>query len=1076
MSDSGFSTLPAVFEARDVEVFPAFVAGLAIAHPDRSLVVVTPDSNHADFLTRAVEHWWNLVCDPRAVMRIPEIRGLRREWVPENEAARCLAFDAALSGRPSVFIAEVSSLLSSPPPAETFRRSTFTLSQGERTSPDSVVTRLVDMDYDNEPQVSMPGEFAGRGGILDIFSPIYDQPVRLDFFGDDLESIRFFDPETQRSCETLEEVRIVPRGQAIISDADEGAASFLEYFEREPVVVACTPGGISDHLERFGDEIVLDQWQRLRQRHRAVLAAITEEGQTEGAAGRVLSPACYGLGETRLPNLRELGAEALSLHWQLLRDNLAAWHRSGCVVAACCGSDGEAARFREMLDADPKAADIPIKVASVRLQDGLFFPDHRLVLLSERELFGKQAPPPRRRRGRHTAEMHRDTAAALEEGCFAVHAVQGICIYHGVRDLEAGGALQEVMELEFADEARLFVPLDQSSLVTRYVGGSKRLPRLSKIGSAAWKNNRLSAQASAEDLAAELLRLEALRQSAKGYAFSQEVDWEADFAAAFPYAETEDQSRAIEEVLRDMVDDRPMDRLICGDVGYGKTEVAMRAAFRAVMAGRQVAVLVPTTVLAQQHYNTFRDRMAEYPVVIEMLSRFKTHAEQNLILEQLALGRIDIVIGTHRLIQKDVAFAELGLLIIDEEQRFGVKHKERLKQLRASVDILTMTATPIPRTLYFSLSGLRNLSTIMTPPAERMPVKTVVAQFDKALIRDAIMRELEREGQVFLLHNRVRTIEAFCRELSHLVPEARFAIAHGQMPAHELEAVMLGFVQQKTDVLVCTTIIESGLDIPNANTIIIDHSERFGLAELYQLRGRVGRYHNQAYAYLLLPPMGVLPRNARERIAAIRQYTQLGAGFKLALRDLEIRGAGNILGQEQSGHIAAVGFELYCELLRDAVARLEQRPTEAESTARVTMDTVAFGVSVGRDKVPAAIPPDYVPSEEIRIDLYKRLQGLHDKAALTEFADELRDRFGPPSSPLQILLAVNLVRVLAEQKAISEVRVTERRVLLTCRGKTLAAEGGRLPRLQSHNPQDQLRELAALLESIPPRAGDQSPG
>jgi len=501
-------------------------------------------------------------------------------------------------------------------------------------------------------------------------------------------------------------------------------------------------------------------------------------------------------------------------------------------------------------------------------------------------------------------------------------------------------------------------------------------------------------------------------------------------------------------------------------VGYGKTEVAMRAAFRTVLNGKQVAVLVPTTILAQQHFLTFRERMTEYPVNIEMLCRFRTAGEQKHILGRLADGGVDIVIGTHRLLSSDVVYRDLGLLIVDEEQRFGVRHKERLKQLRARVDILTMTATPIPRTLYFSLSGLRDLSTISTPPADRLPVTTVVAQYDTALIREAIENELERKGQVFFLHNRVHSIESVRERLATQVPDARFGVAHGRMAAHELEAVMRRFVLREIDVLVCTTIIESGLDIPNANTIIIDRADRFGLADLYQLRGRVGRYRNQAYAYLLLPPMGALPANARERLAAIRRYTHLGAGFRIALRDLEIRGAGNILGTEQSGHIAAIGFDLYCQLLRQAIARLENRPPPHRPAVLLRLDFLSFSRHSSRGRLTAAIPPDYAGEEEVRASCYRRMAELTDYRQVTDFGRELRDRFGPMPLPVKRLLETVRIRIAAATLGARTVTVQERKVLIE--GEYgLVLDDRRLPLLPEKCPvEKRLRELRILLDHL----------
>ncbi len=1070
-----FASLPATFCAPEREALPALLAGLLLAHPRQSLVAVAADASQADLLAQALADWGQLLDDPRPQHRVAEVRGLRREWMPENEAARCAALDAALSEQPGVFVAEAASLLPGAVPPANFRAAAFAVAVGQTLPPEALAERLLALDYDNEPQVSLPGEFSRRGGILDLYSPVYDAPCRLEFFGDQIDTIRFFDPESQRSFKPIEQVRIVPRGTAALADQEEDAASLLDYFPTPPLLALCNPAEIAAHLQRFGDPQAVADWQRLADAFAARQAWLPLATPSQVQAdpewpAPVRFPPVFGLSETRLPSLPELGAEALKLHWQLLRDNLRQWHRQGLAILACCGNDGEAARLRELLDEDSLTRDLPVDITPLALPSGVLFPNHKLILLSDRELFGKRSLPPRRHDHHYRTDYEAAAVGGLEEGCYAVHAGQGVCLYHGIRTIEVAGQPQEAMELEFAEHARLYVPLDQAALVSRYVGGTKKLPKLNRIGSAAWKSAKASAAASAYDLAAELLRLEAIRQQAQGCQFVDQGGWERDFAAAFPYRLTEDQSRAIDEVLADMGSSHPMDRLLCGDVGYGKTEVAMRAAFRAVMNGRQVAVLVPTTILAQQHYDTFRDRMAEYPVVIDLLSRFRTGGEQRQLLERLALGQVDIVIGTHRLVQSDVAFADLGLLIIDEEQRFGVKHKERLKHLRASVDILTMTATPIPRTLYFSLSGLRHLSTIMTAPAERLPVKTIIAQDDPQLIRQAIVAELEREGQVFFLHNRVQTIDYRCQELARLLPEARLAVAHGQMPPHQLESIMLRFLNRQVDVLVCTTIIESGLDIPNANTILIDDAQRFGLAELYQLRGRVGRFHNQAYAYLLLPPSGVLPANARDRLAAVRQYTHLGAGFKLALRDLEIRGAGNILGQQQSGQIAAVGFDLYCELLRSAVAQLEnQTPGEAKR-ARVTLDTVSYGLTSTSARLAAALPPDYIDCESLRVDCYKRLQQVDSPAALADLEQELRDRFGPPPPAVHAILGIQAVRLAAEAHGFREVNVRDRQVLVRTTTGYLQTPRGKLPCLNSTDPQAQLTELVDIIHALAPPA------
>ncbi len=1059
--------LPWAIEVADHDT-TAVAASAILASVPGPIVFVTADAAGAEALLAALDTYAVILGDDRPRVPVPEVSGPRNRWVPENEAARCSALHTALSGTPHVFVLSAAALLAPAPAPADFREQVFTLAAGDEIAPDIIAGRLLRLDYDNEPEVHVPGEFSRRGGgILDVFSPAEREPVRLEFFGNRIESMRRFDPETQRSVGAADRLTVVPRGEVVLApDTGNATASFLDYAGPDAALVIAHPALVRAHVERFGADDLLQAWLRLAEaRERRVVIELAGSG-APGVAGTVVCGA-VGLGETLGVLIPELGSQAGIWHWQQLRDHLRRWSGMGYAVAACCGTEGEADRFRQRVEEDPALQDALPAIECFPLDRGVLIPGARLALLSERELFGRRPETTRRARKnpyRSDHALHEGTE--LEPGAFAVHAAHGICRYHGIREIEIQGELQEVMELEFDEGARIYVPLEECHLVSRYVGGTRKAPRLSRLGGPAWRRKTDLAAAAATDLAAELLRLDAVRRNSAGARFRPEPDWELAFARSFPFEETEDQRRALVEVFQDMEEPRPMDRLLCGDVGYGKTEVAMRAAFRAVLNGKQVALLVPTTVLAQQHLLTFRERLAEYPVVVEMLSRFRSDAEQKRILERLATGDIDIVIGTHRLLSADVKFRDLGLLVIDEEQRFGVRHKERLKHLRAQLDILTMTATPIPRTLYFSLSGLRNLSTIATPPAERLPVTTIVAQYDTGLIREAIENEIERNGQVFFLHNRVHSIESVRERLEALVPDARFGVAHGQMPAHELEKVMRRFVLREIDVLVCTTIIESGLDIPNANTIIIDRADRFGLADLYQLRGRVGRYRNQAYAYLLLPPMGTLPANAHERLAAMRRYTHLGAGFRIALRDLEIRGAGNILGAEQSGHIAAVGFELYCQLLREAVARLERRPPPRRPPVVLRLDFLSFSLRAPRGRLTAAIPPEYVGDEEVRAACYRRLAGLTDSRQVRDFADELRDRFGPPPPPVERLLETARVRIAAARLKARTITVQGRKVLVeTDRG--LVLDNRHLPLLSGKRPPEKrLRELRTLLEHL----------
>ncbi|PZR76521.1 MAG: transcription-repair coupling factor, partial [Chthoniobacterales bacterium] len=657
----------------------------------------------------------------------------------------------------------------------------------------------------------------------------------------------------------------------------------------------------------------------------------------------------------------------------------------------------------------------------------------------------------------------------LNEGDLVVHLEHGIGRFLQLTEMPGpGGGSQEVLALEFANEARLYVPLEQAYLVSRYVGVGKKSPTLSSLADAKWSRAKRNATAAIIDYAGKMLALQAARDTNPGYAFGHDTKWQAEFEHSFPYRETPDQLQAIIETKRDLEQSRPMDRLICGDVGFGKTEVAIRAAFKAVMEGKQVALLAPTTVLAQQHFETFRQRMLDYPVRIEMLSRFRSQAEQKKVLQLLREGGVDIVIGTHRLISGDVVFKNLGLVVIDEEQRFGVLHKEKFKELFRFVDVLTLSATPIPRTLYLSLVGVKDMSTIETPPQNRLPVETVVCGYDERIIRDAINRELERQGQVYFLHNRVQSIEKVRDRIAELCPQARVEFGHGQMDSDELEAVMHRFVQGKIDVLVCTTIIESGLDIPNANTIIIDRADRFGLADLYQLRGRVGRAEHKAYAYLLLPREMMTVGAARKRINAIKQYSSLGAGFRIAMRDLEIRGAGSILGTAQSGHIMAVGFDLYCQLLKQAVAQIKGQKTRWRIEVELRLDFIAGNEAelvADSGKVPALIPRAYIEDPGLRIQAYRRLAEITVLEELHRLQKEWRDRFGALAPAVKNLVSLSEIKLAAARQQITRVETRENKLMLTRRGDFILV-AGKFPRLVAAKIQERLAEILELLRKL----------
>ena len=769
---------------------------------------------------------------------------------------------------------------------------------------------------------------------------------------------------------------------------------------------------------------------------------------------------------------------------QLTASRIRQWIEEKTHVTLLVGPDSDPHQVRRwILDHDLCENEL-LTVEEGAVPCGFFLPKAKTAVLTIRELF---ALPYRRRSMTRELQVEDDTprtepaqredvagvisAGDLEEGDYAVHLNYGICRYRGLEVTEAAGARSETILLEFGDDKLLRIPVRQAHLVTRYVGSKNTRVTLSRLNSGRWNKACDEARNSVRNLAFEMLKMQAMRMKQSGTAFPEDDPEQLLFEQAFPFKETPDQLRAAAEIKADMESPRPMDRLLCGDVGYGKTELAMRAACKCAFSGRQVAMLVPTTVLAQQHYYTFLERFAGTGIVIEQLSRFRTKPEQQKLLERLRRGQIDVVIGTHRLVQNDVEFKNLGLVIIDEEQRFGVLHKDRLKSLRATVDVLTMTATPIPRTLHMSLSGIRDLSTLMNAPVNRLPIRTVFAQYEPNLVRVAIERELNRGGQVYYLHNRVKTIENAALEVGAMFPDVPLGVAHGQMDKEKLEEVMSSFIEGKTKILVCTSIIESGIDIPNANTIIIERADRFGLAELYQLRGRVGRWVRQAYAYLFLPKDGILTGDARKRIAAIRRYTHLGAGFQLAMSDLEIRGAGNILGEEQSGQINAVGFHLYCTLLRDCVAMFKGEKLPTTPDCELYLDFLSFAVEPPQGMIAAGIPLDYIESPRMRLHCYRRLAMFASEHDLDAFASELRDRFGPVPEEVDHFLMTCRIRLAAAAAGITSVTCRDNLVYLE-KNKRMLRRDGLIPAiLASAKPAQKLKLVLRTVREFIPRAG-----
>ena len=984
----------------------------------------------------------------------PDIIGerffLMEKLVREREAGRRGAGSARA---PMIVVTSLHSFAQRLAPPDAFASEILQFTAGHYLPLEQLLRYLKAGGFSRVEMVENKGEYSVRGGIVDLFPPAADYPLRLEFIGDEIGTIRQFHTQTQRTVSELAEGAITPFSElTLLRRYRDKLGTLFDYLPDNTIIAFHEPAASLRLMEdaEFGGDYALSPAEissAMSARQTMYCSLLPEDSLARPAARRLelefksLEPyRAFALGG-------ELGGE-----WGArIFGHLAEWVREGMAISIFCNNEGERERLRELLRERriqlPRGSDMFVG----QLSSGFIFPEGRIAVLTDAEIFARYRVHRPRRRFKGTVPLKEFTE--LKAGNYVVHVSHGIGIYRGIKKLMKDGVEKEFICIEYSEKSKLYVSLEQAGLVERYIGFGKAPPNLDRLGGGRWQGVRLAAQRAIFDYAAEILQLQAARQSREGYAFSADTAWQKEFERAFIYEETPDQASAIEDVRRDMERPHPMDRLICGDVGYGKTEVAMRAAFKAVMDGKQVAILVPTTVLAQQHLSTFTDRFAAYPVRIEMLSRFLTEKEQRCVVEALGRGAADVVIGTHRLIQPDVAFKDLGLVIIDEEQRFGVPHKEKFKKLRLMVDVLTMTATPIPRTLYMSLAGIRDMSTIATPPEDRLAIETVVCEYDEELIRGAIRRELGREGQVYVVHNYVETIERMRETIEKLVPEAVLAVGHGQMADDELEEVMRRFVEGKIDVLVCTTIIESGLDIPNANTIIIDHTDRFGLADLYQLRGRVGRYRRRAYAYLLYPRGMGLIDDARRRLKALMEHTSLGSGFKIALRDLEIRGAGNILGHEQHGHIVAIGFDLYCKLLKRSVDALRGREAAGIEEIEVNLPFAA------------ELPASYIPAEDQRIDMYKKMGEIHSEKEIEEIADELKDRFGPLPDAAVLLLEICRLKLSARGRGIRSVSLQDDKIVAVRHGEELRP-GGRYPRLTKKTPLGAVREIREKIAQL----------
>jgi transcription-repair coupling factor (superfamily II helicase) len=895
---------------------------------------------------------------------------------------------------PPLVVAPVMALLQPVPTREVLSASSLQVRCGTELTLDDLTAWLVDAGFQRTEQVDQQGEFASRGGIVDVLPMGFARAVRIELFGDEVASIRLFDLDTQRSVDQVSAVEITGISAGHLTDPSQ-TTTLLDYLPAGTIVCLHEPGDLASLAEELHRRLEEEEGGPAETR-RSV-----EPGALFGEMERFAVAEMYTFAGRRGRGVIDLGVRSLE---RLVVNTYEALKELSDLAQAAevwvyCENPAERQRFAELLARQQPDLAGRVKLGIGHVAGGFYWPDERLVVVGHHELFHRYAKARRIRRIRAGRPI--ESLLDLSEGDIVVHLAHGIAKFEGLRTLQKDGKSEEFLSLRFAGNAVLHVPASRIDLVQKYIGSGRKRPALSALGGTGWQRQKDRAAEAVKDMAVEMLRIQAMRESTPGVSYPGATELQRRFADEFIYTETPDQLAAMQQIDADMSAGRPMDRLLCGDVGYGKTELAIRAAFKAAEGGRQTAVLVPTTVLADQHYRTFSERFADYPVRVDVLSRFRTNAEQEDVTKRLVLGQIDVLIGTHRLLSKDVRFADLGLVVIDEEQRFGVEHKERLKTMRATVEVLTMTATPIPRTLHMALLGLRDISSLTTAPLDRRAIHTEVCHYNDELVRKAILRELNRAGQVFFVHNRVMDIEALADRVRSLVPDARVAVGHGQMPEGRLEKTMLAFVHRDVDVLVCTTIIESGLDIPTANTMIVHNADRFGLAELHQLRGRVGRYKHRAYCYLMLPETRTVSAVAARRLKAIEEFSDLGAGFQIAMRDLEIRGAGNILGRQQSGHIAAVGYELYCRLLETAVGELKGEAPDRRRDVHVEL-----GVDI-------YIPRWYVPADRQRMEVYRRIVKCRRADELAQLAADLADAYGAVPPLVQTLLDVAEIRIHA---------------------------------------------------------------
>jgi transcription-repair coupling factor (superfamily II helicase) len=1042
---------------------------------DRPVLVITRDQRGAEELLHDLSFFfkWS-ACQNSSFLYFPSWDLLPYEYLsPQKEIVgeRLKTLLELSQGKSSLLVTSLEPCLQLLIPQDELKRSILKFDLKDYLDLEIVANCLVSSGYEHVEIVEDRGEFSVRGGIIDVFPSNHSDPFRIELFGDEIESIRRFDVDSQVSVERVNSLIVMPVIEQILNkeilskgiekikaEADSSKFpqkiinetinrleniypfsgvellnpyfysnmdSLIDYLDKDYLIVLDEPELIENKRRKF-EELIYEEYDKAIARREFVpspekLFLNKEQFYTQINKRNTLEIHSLTISEKHNETESTVSVRQIPSFKDRIKDfieQLKSWQKEGNSVVLTISSEGKATRFKELL----LGYDVVLEVVVGDLSNGINLTESKTIFVSEHEIFGQQ------HKKKYKLTTGKQTfyrgLKDLKEGDLVVHVDYGIGLYQGEKDLEVEGGSGEFLDLLYADDEKLYLPVERLNLIQKYSGAGQGSPSLDKIGGVKWKKQKEKVKKSIKEMAEDLLKLYAAREIVKGHAYQEDSDLHRQFADAFEFVETEHQLKAIEDVLADMEKDKPMDRLICGDVGYGKTEVAMRAALKAVSDSKQVAFLVPTTILAQQHLNTFNKRFEGYPVKIDMLNRFRPPKIQKEIIKKVELGEVDVIIGTHRILQKDIKFKDLGLIVIDEEQRFGVKHKEKLKKLRKKVEVLTLTATPIPRTLHFSLMGVRDLSVIETPPKDRLAIKTYIHKFNEAAICQAIKKEVGRGGQVFFVHNWVASISSMTDYIKRIVPGINVDFAHGQMREHKLEKVMMKFINREIDVLICTTIIEAGLDIPSANTIIINRADRFGLSQLYQLRGRVGRDCHQAYAYLLVPDDMLLSDVTRKRLRAIEELSDLGSGFQLASRDMEIRGSGNYLGHQQSGNISAVGFDLYCKLMEETVREIKGEIPEQDFEPKINLHIRGF------------IPKDYIPNLNQRLEFYRRLYMTYDQENTDKILNELKDRYGPPPEPLKKLIAVLEIKLLCHQLKINDISLMNGKVKMKVMNET----------------------------------------